>query len=60
MNVFDLRDRLVSDYQSYTRTVEEIVGVIKRGELRLSEIQRHHVRRSPRLRESSKLCVLSR
>lgn len=60
MNVFDLRDRLVSDYQSYARTVEEIVGVIKRGDLRLPEMQRRYVRRSTRVRESSSLCVLSR
>lgn len=40
-------------------TVEDLVGMIERGELHLQEIQHRHVWRSTRLRESSMLCVLS-
>jgi hypothetical protein len=41
-------------------TVEELDGMIERGELRLPEMQRRHVWRSLRVRESSMLCVLNR
>jgi hypothetical protein len=41
-------------------TVEELVGMIERGALRLPEMQRRYVRRSPRVGENSWLCVLSR
>jgi uncharacterized protein with ParB-like and HNH nuclease domain len=32
-------------------TVEELVGIIERGELRLPEMQRHYVWRSTRVRD---------
>ena len=32
-------------------SVEELVGMIERGELRLPEMQRQYVRRSPRVRD---------
>ncbi len=41
-------------------TVEELVGMIDRGALRLPEMRRRYVWRSPRVGESARLCVVSR
>lgn len=41
-------------------TVEEIVGVIKRGEFLLPEMQCRNACQTTRAGESSSLCVLSR
>ena len=40
--------------------VEELVGMLERGELRLPDMQRRYVWRSPRVGESAWLCVLNR
>ena len=38
-------------------TVEELVGMIERGELRLPEMQRRYVWRSPRVRDRAAQCI---